>query len=44
MGRIMKTHDAVVTVTRVTVYVAEETSIYWWTYEIEVNLALMELH
>jgi len=31
MGRITETYDAVVIVTMVTVYVAEETNIYWWT-------------
>jgi len=31
MGRITETHDAIVIVTMVTVYTAEETNIYWRT-------------
>jgi len=44
MGRITETPNAVVIVTMVTVYVDEETIIrvYWWKWESEVNLALME--
>jgi len=41
MGRITETHDALVIVTMVTVYVAEQTNVCWWTWESEVNLALM---
>jgi len=29
MARIIETHDAVVIITMVTVYVAEESNIYW---------------
>ena len=43
MGRIMETHDKVFNVTMVTVYIAEETNMYWWTQESEVNLALIGL-
>jgi len=31
MGRITEMHDAVFIVAMVTVNVAEETNIYWWT-------------
>jgi len=31
MGRITETHDAVVTVTMIKVYVTEEANIYRWT-------------
>jgi len=43
MGRITETHNAVVNVTMVTVCVAEETNVYWWTWDSEVNSALMGL-
>ena len=43
MGRITEIQDEVVNVTTATVYVAEETNIYSWTQEKEVNLALMGL-
>jgi len=29
----METHDAVIIVTMVTVYIAKETNIYWWALD-----------
>jgi len=46
MVSITETHEEVFNVTMVTVYVAEKNEyiyIYWWTYDSEVNLALMWL-